>query len=116
MSLTVLPEININCSPELCILQFIAGQHFQESMIKLTHNTKNLEHNMGRMNNNVPSCSTAKIFVYKHCFCYLNVQKVLTKEFFVSPANSSLVGILITIDDVTDNADVINSYFAMQTM
>ena len=39
-----------------------------------------------------------KIFVYKLCFCYLNVQN----EFLVSPANSSLVGILITIGDVTD--------------
>ena len=39
-----------------------------------------------------------KIFVYKLCFCYLNVQN----EFFVSPANSSLVGILITIGGVTD--------------
>ena len=42
-----------------------------------------------------------KIFVYKHCFCYFNVQNV-KKEFFVSPANGSLVGILITIGDVTD--------------
>ena len=40
--------------------------------------------------------------IYKHCFCYLNVQNVETKEFFVSRANSALVGILITIDDVTD--------------
>ena len=29
-------------------------------------------------------------------------RKRLTKELFVSPANSSLVGILITIGDVTD--------------
>ena len=43
-----------------------------------------------------------KIFVYKHCFCYLNVQNVKTKELFVSAANSSLVGILITIGDITD--------------
>lgn len=36
-----------------------------------------------------------KIFVYK------NVQN-LKKKFFVSPANSSLVGILIIISDITD--------------
>ena len=42
------------------------------------------------------------IFVYKHCFCYLNVQSIKQKKIFVSPANSSLVGILITIGDVTD--------------
>ena len=46
--------------------------------------------------------SIGKIFVYKHCFCYLNVQSVRQKELFVSPANRSLVGILITIGDVTD--------------
>ena len=47
-----------------------------------------------------PTC-IAKIFVYKHCFCYLNVRNVKQKELFVSPANSSLVGILITIRIVT---------------
>ena len=39
--------------------------------------------------------SFAKMFVYKNCFC------CLTKELFVSPTSSSLVGILITIDDLT---------------
>ena len=55
----------------------------------------------------------AKIFVYKHCFCYLNVENLnKTKELFVSPANSSLVGTLITIGDVTDIlAIVTNSRF-----
>ena len=44
-----------------------------------------------------------KIFVYKHCFCYLNVQIVKQKKlFFVSPTNSYLVCILITIGDVTE--------------
>ena len=48
-----------------------------------------------------PTQVIGKIFVYKHCFCYFNVQNI-KREFFVSPANSFLVGILITIDDVTD--------------
>ena len=47
-----------------------------------------------------------KIFVLKHCFYYLNAQNVKqnnsTKQFFVSPGNSSLVGILITTGEVTD--------------
>ena len=45
----------------------------------------------------------AKIFVYKHCFCYLNFENAKQKNsLFVSPSNSSLVGILITIGDVTN--------------
>ena len=47
--------------------------------------------------------SIAKEFVYKHCFnLLLKCSKHKTKEFFVSPANSSLVGILITIGYATD--------------
>ena len=57
--------------------------------------------NLSKYRINDPS-DIGKIFVYKHCFSYLNVQNVETKEFFVSRANSSLVGIVITIDDVTD--------------
>ena len=50
----------------------------------------------------IENLDIAKIFVYKHCFCYFNVElKYETKELFVSPANSSLVGTLITIGDVT---------------
>ena len=41
-----------------------------------------------------------KIFVYTHCFCYLNVENVKQKN--SSAANGYLVGILITIVDVTD--------------
>jgi len=37
-----------------------------------------------------------------HCFHLIFKSKRQTKEFFVSPTNSSLAGILITIDDVTD--------------
>ena len=42
----------------------------------------------------------AKTFVFKHCFCCLNAENVKQKD--SSAANSSLVGILITIGDVTD--------------
>ena len=47
--------------------------------------------------------NTAKIFGYKHCFCHLNVQNV--------KANSSLVGIIITIGDITDIFATVNSYY-----
>ena len=36
----------------------------------------------------------AKTFVYKHCFCYLNVENIKQKNFFVSPTNNSLIGTL----------------------
>ena len=39
-----------------------------------------------------------KVFVYKHCFCFLNVQNVKIIICFTS----SLVGILITVGDITD--------------
>ena len=48
-----------------------------------------------------------KIFVYGNCFCYLNVQNVKQK---ISPANSSLVCILITIGDVTIFAIDLSQY------
>ena len=48
-------------------------------------------------------------FLYSEDICiqtlfllFKSVLKTLKKKLFVSPANSSLVGILITIDDVTD--------------
>ena len=45
----------------------------------------------------------AKIFVYKHCFCYLNVENVKQKNsLFHQPIRSSLFGILIAMGDVTD--------------
>ena len=40
---------------------------------------------------------------WKILFLLFKCFKRYTKEFFVSPANSSQVGILITIGDVTDN-------------
>ena len=43
-----------------------------------------------------------KISVYKHSFCYSNVLTTGTKELFVSTANSTLVGTLISIGDVSD--------------
>ena len=38
---------------------------------------------------------------YKHCFCYLSVENLKQID-SVLAANGSLVGILITIGDVTD--------------
>ena len=41
------------------------------------------------------------ISVYKHSFCYSNVPTTGTKELFVTTANRTLVGTLISIGDVS---------------
>ena len=45
----------------------------------------------------------AMFTVYQHSFCYSNVPTMKTEELFVSTANRTLVGTLISVGDVTRN-------------
>ena len=56
-----------------------------------------------------PGPAIAKIFVYNIVFVTLML-KTLNKRTLCLPANSSLVGILITIRDVTDIFDMASTY------
>jgi len=54
-----------------------------------------------------------KIAAYKHSFCYSNVPATKTKELFVSTANGSLVGTLISTGDVNDIFAMLFFFFSL---
>ena len=67
------------------------------------------------MSNQVHFCSYGENICLQTLFLLFKCSNRETKEFFVSPANCSLVGILIRISDVTDIFAIVKCKLILDT-